>query len=88
MRYFILFFLLTHSALVYSQFFVGDSKEDVKSALLKNNIKFTEGRLTDTTSRISWLNENEFQMIWVLNSKDIVVRQTLIPEKENGVNDL
>lgn len=71
----------------YSQFFVGDSKETVKSALKRNNLKFTESELTDMTIRISVLYENEYQMIWVLDSDDIVTRQTLIPEKENGVNE-
>ena len=71
----------------YSQFFVGDSKETVKSALISNNLRFTESKLTDITSRISVLYENEYQMIWVLDSNDIVIRQTLIPEMENGVNE-
>jgi hypothetical protein len=87
MKYLILFFLLIQSAFAHSQFFVGDSKKDVKSALVKNNIEFTEAKLTDTTSRISWLNKNEFQMIWVLDSNDTVIRQTLISEKENGINE-
>ena len=86
MRYIFLFFLLIQSNLGYSQFFVGDSKETVKSALKSNNFKFTESELTDTTSRISVLYENEYQMIWVLDSNDIVIKQTLIPEMENGVN--
>ena len=82
-----LLFFFAHSAFAYSQFFIGVSKRDVKSSLLNNNIEFTEEKLTDTTSRISWLSENEFQMIWVLNSKDTVIRQTLISEKENGINE-
>ena len=87
MRYIVLFFLLIQSNLGYSQFFVGDSKETVISALKRNNIKFTESELTDTTSRISVLYDNEYQMIWGLDSNDIVFRQTLIPEMENGVNE-
>lgn len=87
MKPFILLLLLTNFAIAHSQFFVGVSKRDVKSALLDFNIKFTEAKLTDTTSRISWLSENEFQMIWVLNSMDTVTRQTLISEKENGINE-
>ena len=86
MRYLVLFHLLIQSNLGYSQFFVGDSKETVKSALISNNLRFTESKLTDITSRISVLYENEYQMIWVLDSNDIVIRQTLIPEMENGVN--
>lgn len=87
MRYLVLFHLLIQSNLGYSQFFVGDSKETVKSALISNNLRFTESKLTDITSRISVLYENEYQMIWVLDSNDIVIRQTLIPEMENGVNE-
>jgi len=87
MRYVVLFFLLIQSILGYSQFFVGDFKETVKSALKSNNLKFTESELTDTTSRISVLYENEYQMIWVLDSNDTVIRQTLIPEMKNGVNE-
>ena len=37
--------------------------------------------------RISWLIENEFQMILLFNDEDIVYKQTLIPEKKNGVNE-
>jgi hypothetical protein len=87
MRYTILICLLIQSSLGFSQFFVGDSKEIVKSALKSNNVEFTEYVLTDSTSGISVLYENEFQMIWVLNSNNLVVRQTLIPEMENGVNE-
>ena len=87
MRHVVLFFILIQSNLGYSQFFVGDSKETVISALKRNNIKFTESELTDTTSRISVLYDNEYQMIWGLDSNDIVFRQTLIPEMENGVNE-
>lgn len=87
MRNVVLFFLLFESSLGYSQFFVGDSKETVISALKRNKVKFTESELTDTTSRISVLYENEYQMIWGLDSNDIVIRQTLIPEMENGVNE-
>lgn len=86
MRCVVLFFLLIQSKLGYSQFFVGDSKETVISALKSNNVKFTESELTEITSRISVLYENEYQMIWVLDSNDIVIKQTLIPEMENGVN--
>jgi hypothetical protein len=71
----------------YSQFFVGESKEEVIYALKNANIQFTEDKLTDSTSRISWLKENQFQMIWVLNRDSIVTRQTLIPEKDNGLNE-
>lgn len=83
----LLFILLTQSVLCYSQFFVGDSREFAKSILEKNEIKFDENIVTDTTKRISWIVENEYQMILVLNTDDIVTRQTLIPEKENGVNE-
>ena len=87
MKYILLLFLITNSSLAYSQFFVGVTKSEVKSALLKDKIIFTEDKLTDTTSRISWLNENQFQMIWILNSKDSVTKQTLISEKKNGINE-
>lgn len=79
--------MLIQPFFAYSQFYVGDSREDVKSVLQINNVKFTESELTDSTSRISVLYEHDYQMIWVLNSKDIVTRQTLIPERENGVNE-
>lgn len=88
MKYILLLFLLIQSELCFSQFFVGDSRKFVKPILVKNEIKFTEGVVTDTTNRISWIVENQYQMILVLNTKDIVIRQTLIPEKENGVNEL
>ena len=87
MKYIILLLLITKSTFSYSQFFVGDTREKVKSALIKGKINFTENKLTDTTSRISWLSENEFQMIWVLDNKGLVTRQTLISEKENGINE-
>jgi hypothetical protein len=86
MRYIVIFSFLFQSLSVYSQFSVGDSKEDVKSALKSDNIEFTESNLTDTTSRISVLYENEYQMIWVLDYNGKVIRQTLIAEMENGVN--
>ncbi|MDO6392255.1 hypothetical protein Q4E40_19125 [Pontibacter sp. BT731] len=53
----------------------------------KKEIKFTEDIVTDTTSRISWIIENGYQMILVLNTNGVVIRQTLIPEIENGVNE-
>jgi hypothetical protein len=87
MRYSILFFILIQSFFAYSQFYVGDSRKYVKSVLQKNNVKFTESELTDSTSRISVLYKYDYQMIWGINSNDIVTRQTLIPEKENGVNE-
>lgn len=82
---FLAFFIFSNDC--FSQFFVGDRKQDVKSALIEKNIDFTEERLTDTTSRISWLKQKEFQMIWVFNDNDIVTRQTLIPESKNGLNE-
>ncbi|MEZ4986081.1 MAG: hypothetical protein R2795_13765 [Saprospiraceae bacterium] len=87
MRYLVLFFLLIQSISGYSQFYVGDSNETVISTLKRNNVEFTESELTDSTSRISVLYENEYQMIWGLDSNDMVIRQTLIPEGENGVNE-
>jgi hypothetical protein len=87
MRYSILLFTLFQSFFAHAQFYVGESREYVKSALRKNNVKFTESEVTDSTSRISVLYEYDYQMIWVLNSNDIVTNQTLIPEKENGVNE-
>jgi predicted oxidoreductase len=87
MRYTLLFFLLTRSILSYSQFFVGNTKEFAKAALQKRKIKFTEDKVTDTTNRISWILKNEYQMIPVLNTNNMVTRQTLIPEKENEVNE-
>ena len=87
MRHVLLIFLLAQSISSYSQFFVGDSKEYTKAILEKNEIVFSEAVLTDTTSRISWIVENAFQMILVLNNEDIVIRQTLLPDGENGVNE-
>ena len=87
MRYIFIFFILFQSLLGHSQFFVGDSKENVKSALKSTNIEFTESNLNDTISRISVLYENEYQMIWVFDINDKVINQTLIPEMENGVNE-
>ena len=71
----------------YSPFFVDESRGYTKSVLEKNKIKYSEDNVTDTTNRISWIVENEFQMILVLNTDHIVTRQTLIPEKVNGVNE-
>jgi hypothetical protein len=71
----------------HSQFFVGDSKELVVLALKKSKAKYTENSLSDTTYTISWLKENQFQMIFILNIKDTVIRQTLIPESKNGLNE-
>ncbi|MES2726205.1 MAG: hypothetical protein V4643_03825 [Bacteroidota bacterium] len=87
MRYLFLFFLLTQSVLSYSQFLVGDSKVLAKSVLEKEKIKFTENKLTDSTHRISWIVENEYQMILIFNTDNIITKQTIIPEKENGVNE-
>ena len=87
LRFFIPVALVMNSVSAYSQFFVGNSKQEVKSALMKNNVKFTEQKITDTTNRISWLNEKEFQMIWVFNNKDSLKGQTLISEKHNGINE-
>ncbi|MBN8681715.1 MAG: hypothetical protein J0L99_03660 [Chitinophagales bacterium] len=87
MRYLILFSLMIFCNLGYAQFFVGDSKEAVLGFLIENNVKFTEAKLSDTTSRISVLYEKEYQMIWVLNSDNVVIKQTLIPESKNGVNE-
>lgn len=87
MRYLILVFLIMQSVSGYSQFFVGDSTEFAESILEKNKIKFTKSKLTATTSRISWIVDNEYQMILVYNTKNTITRQTLIPEGENGVNE-
>lgn len=87
MRYILVFFLLLQPFVSYSQFFVGDSRTFAKSVLKKNDIKFTEDIVTDSTDRIAWIVKNEYEMILVLNTHDIVIRQTLIPEKENGVNE-
>ena len=87
MKNFVALILLIYPIIGHSQFFVGDSKEYVKSVFEKNDILFTEDILTDTTHRFSWLVENQFQMILVFNTKDVVIRQTLIPEKVNGVNE-
>ncbi len=87
MKYLIIFSLLVQSNWIYSQFNVGDSREFVIQALKRNEVIYTESELSDTTSRISVLQENEYQMIWALDSNNIVTRQTLIPESENGVNE-
>lgn len=86
-RYILIFFLLIQPFVGYSQFFVGDSKEFVTTMLKKGKIEFTEDRVTDATNRISWIFEKEYQMILVLDINDIVIRQTLIPERKSGVND-
>lgn len=87
MRYLFLCCFLIQSTLGYSQFFVGESRETVKSALESNQFEFTEYSLTDSTSGISVFKEDNYQMIWVLDANDIVIRQTLIPEGEKGVNE-
>lgn len=87
MRLLILFVLLICPLLTFAQFFVGGTKEEVLAVLKKNNVKFEESAVTDSTSRISVHEENDFQMIWALNNKGVVQRQTLIPYKENGVNE-
>lgn len=87
MRFIVSFLFCLYSSLSYSQFFVGESRENTKSFLEKYKINFTEDKVTDTTNRISWKVENEYQMILVLNTKNIATRQTLIPEKANGVNE-
>ncbi len=87
MKNIFLFLFLIHSTVGYSQFFVGESREFAKSILEKSNVVYTEDEVTDTINRISWIVENEYQMILVLNTDDIIIRQTLIPEKENGVNE-
>lgn len=86
MRVVLLIFILLQSVSGYSQFFLGESRDYVKATLEKSAIKFTENKVTDTTNRISWIIQDEYQMILVLNLKDIVIKQTLIPEKENEVN--
>ncbi|WP_341227011.1 hypothetical protein [uncultured Arcticibacterium sp.] len=87
MRLTILFFFLIKFTFGYSQFSVGDTKENVISGLKSTNTEFTESQLTDSTSRISVLYENQYQMIWMLDVNDKVFRQTLIPEMENGANE-
>jgi len=80
------FFLQSISA--YSQFFVGQTKDFANSFLQKNHIKFTRANLTDTTSRLSWMNENQYQVILVFDVKDSVILQTIIPENDKVINQL
>lgn len=90
MKYLILFLFIIQSTFCHSQwFFVGDTREDVKSVLDDYKIDYSEEVFNETIriDRISWLIENEFQMILLFNKNDIVYRQTLIPEKKNGVNE-
>jgi hypothetical protein len=87
MKYFALFILLFTFNFGFSQFHVCETKELVMSYLKGKDFEFTEAVLSDTTSRISVLRDNDFQMIWVLDTNNIVTRQTLIPESENGVNE-
>jgi len=87
MKSFVSLILIVFPLSAFAQYFVGDSKEDVLKVLRKKNVKFEESQVTDSTSRISVLEENNYQMIWVLDSNDKVLRQTLIPYRENGVNE-
>jgi len=86
MKYIFLFFSLVLSNISYSQFFVGDTYKDVKDVLKKEHVKFTKGKVTDTTHRISWIEEGVYQMIILFDNHDTVIRQTLIPEREEDIN--
>lgn len=88
MKYVMLFILFTQSTLSYSQFFVGESREFAKSVLQNKKIKFEESKLTDTTSRISWTIEGEYQEILVLDRNDIGTIQSIIPERDQVINEL
>lgn len=88
MKFLFVLYLFVHSFYSNAQFYVGESREFVKSVLIESDVTFTEDVITDSISRISWLVEDQFQMIFVLNLDDIVTRQTLIPEGKNGVNEM
>jgi hypothetical protein len=66
---------------------VGDTKDEAAKTLHELRIPYEQNRINDTTSRFSWIIPNEYQMIIVFNNSGIATRQTLIPEKENGVNE-
>jgi hypothetical protein len=87
MRYLLLLLLFTQYNLGYSQFCIGDSEEFTKSVLEQKKIKYTVDKITDTSNRISYIIENEYQMIFLFNASGIINSQTLIPEKKNGVNE-
>ena len=89
MKYALLLFLLTKTVFSYSQFFVGDSRVLAKSILDTKKIDYSEDLIEEPykIDRISWIIENEYQMILIFNTDDVVIKQTLIPEKKNGVNE-
>jgi hypothetical protein len=75
---------------MYAQdlWFCGNTKFEVKKALTENKKDITEGSVTDSTARISWEIIGDFQMIWVFDSKNSLIFQTLYTFKENGNNEI
>lgn len=88
MKYILIVFLMATPCWGHCQFFVGDSKISVQAILDNSKIRYSEEIITDSTYRISWMADNLYQMIILFNRHDTVIRQTLIPEAENGVNNL
>ena len=87
MKKLILLIFLIQSFICNAQFFIGNTGRQVKKVLAEKKIDFTEDFLSEKTTRISWLKKDDFQMIWVLDINDKVIRQTLISENENGINN-
>ena len=87
MRHILLIGLFLKTSICCSQFFVGFTKEETAKSLYNLRIPYEENKINDTTSRFSWILPNEYQMIVVFNESGVSTRQTLIPEKENSVNE-
>jgi hypothetical protein len=84
MRYIFFFLLLLKSISCYSQFYVGDSKEEAESILQRGEINFTQAKLSDTTNRVAWFTEDSiYEEILVLNNNNIVTKQTIVQGKDN-----
>jgi len=86
MKYAFAFCALFLSYSGYTQFYVGDTKDAAKAALIKAKIKFKEARLTDTTYRFSWMDQDKYEIILVFNANNTVIQETIIPEKDEFVN--
>jgi len=87
MKYLIILFFCCTKLNAQNLWFCGTTKYEVKTILTENKKEFTIDKLTDSTSRVSWLIKNAFQMIWAFNSKDSLFSQTLISEHKNGINE-
>jgi len=88
MKYLIILFFSINSMYAQDLWFCGNTKLEVKKALTENKKEITEGSVTDSTTRISWEIMGDFQMIWVFDSKNSLIFQTLYTLKENGNNEI